>query len=35
MLTYKQFIAENEATEEEDDTIYYPGGVYVSVKMSL
>jgi len=33
MITYKQFILENEEVEPEDETIHYPGGVYSSVKM--
>ena len=34
MISYKQFLKENEEVETpEDDEIHYPGGVYVSVKM--
>jgi len=37
MKTFKQFVSENEAieveTEEDEDKIHYPDGVYISVKM--
>ena len=34
MKTFKQFIIENESEETEIEEVQYPGGVYISVKLS-